>query len=354
MAIQYPSFTADPNSVPKINGLPGLIDSVQKGYQLSQLPDQLKMQQQLQAAKLQQAQQQSYYYPKQQEAELQGKLLQNQYYPQMQNAQLAQDAAQTGYLNSQRQYYPSLINSEIAKNNAEAAKAGQSQNGIAITGYDEQGRPIIQIGGSGGTSSRNGGRLGTDANGNINSELTNANKTAVQNRKIGDDIVKPFIDQIISNVPQFQTYGKQAQTQASSIANKFGISADIMKNIGLDASLPSQQAAGQAAIATSTEGLIKALGLRPTDQQTAMIQRAIAPQPGESKDAYTKRILDFANTLSQNSKNAQQLLATGINTGVNVNGQQNNYAQSQQVGTPNPDYAHMTDAQLAQIANGGQ
>lgn len=53
MAIQYPSFRADPNAVPQISGWPQVIKSFQQGYQLSQMPEQMRQQKASDAAKLQ-------------------------------------------------------------------------------------------------------------------------------------------------------------------------------------------------------------------------------------------------------------------------------------------------------------
>lgn len=363
MAIQYPDFRADPNAVPNAGGWSNIISNAQKGYMLSQLPAQMKMQKALQQAQLQKSQQEAYYYPQQQESQLrlqgaqtQGAELQNQYYPQLTQAQLDQSAAQTGLLGQQSAMYKPLTQSQIALNQAQAAKAGQGDNGITI-GTDENGKPIIQIGGSGGgASSRNGGRLGTDDKGNITSELTQGNKTAIQNRKIGEDVVEPFINQIVDNLPQFQTETKKAQSAVSGAANRVGLAGFIDKNpltqkLGLSSTLPSQKATGEAAVITSTDGLIKALGLRPTDQQTAGIQKIMAPRAGESAEGYKTRVKAFWSTLQNNTSNAQKMLATGINTGVNLNGPQ---AQPQQAPAPNPALSHLTDEQLAQIANGGQ
>jgi hypothetical protein len=52
MAIQYPNFHADPNDVPQANGIPGVIDAVQKGYLLAKLPAKMKQESALAAAKL--------------------------------------------------------------------------------------------------------------------------------------------------------------------------------------------------------------------------------------------------------------------------------------------------------------
>jgi len=68
MPIQYPNFNADPQSVPKINGLPGVVDSVQKGYAMALLPEKMRQDAALRQAKLTQTQQQNEYYPAQQEA----------------------------------------------------------------------------------------------------------------------------------------------------------------------------------------------------------------------------------------------------------------------------------------------
>jgi hypothetical protein len=355
MAIQYPDFRADPNSVPNAGGWQNVISNVQKGYMLSQLPAQMKMQRALQQAQLQKAQQEAYYYPQQQESQLglqraqtEGAQLQNQYYPQLTEAQLSQSAAQTGLLGQQSAMYRPLTQSQIDLNRAQAAKAGQADNGITI-GTDADGRPIIQIGGTGGGGARSGGRLGVDDKGNVTSELTTPNKTAVQNRKIGDDIVKPFIDQIVANVPQFQTHQKRAQAAVSGLFNQFGAGdwldqQALAKKAGLSSALPSQLATGQSAIINSTEGLVKALGLRPTDQQTAMIQKALAPQRGESEKGYRARVLDFARTLSNNTNQSQKLLATGLNTGVNINGPQ----------TPMSIDDQIASAEAALARKGGQ
>jgi len=103
MAIQYPDFRADPNSVPNAGGWQNVISNVQKGYMLSQLPAQMKMQRALQQAQLQKAQQDVYYNPQIQESQLglqraqtEGETLKNKAFPELNAAQLKQLAAETG------------------------------------------------------------------------------------------------------------------------------------------------------------------------------------------------------------------------------------------------------------------
>ena len=103
MAIQYPDFNADPNAVPKIGGWPEFIKSFQQGYQLSQMPQQMRMKQAMMQAQLQHQQDENRYYPQQQQQALDlgaeditGKRLSNQAFPAMNAAQLAELKARTG------------------------------------------------------------------------------------------------------------------------------------------------------------------------------------------------------------------------------------------------------------------
>lgn len=99
-----PVFRADPNAVPQINGWPGLINSIQKGYQLAQLPQQMKMQQMLQAAQLQKYQ-----------AETEGQNLNNQYYGQEAEQRIAASKASSDYQNKQTSRYDETVNSGLLR-----------------------------------------------------------------------------------------------------------------------------------------------------------------------------------------------------------------------------------------------
>ena len=378
MTVQMPDFSSDPNAVPKSDPF----GNVLRGYQLSQLPAQMKAQRAKAQQDAQHAADVNKFYPLAQQQGLdlgqeniQSKQIANQSAPGLNAALLNQRNAQASLYGQQANKYGALTDSQINRNNAEAAKAGQPTNGVAITGYDEQGRPIIQVGGSGGTSARNGGRTGVDENGNIVSELTQGNKTAIQNKVIGQEVVKPFLDEVIKNVPQFQTPERKAQLAASSIFNQFGLAKwqdnnPYAQTFGLSSNLPSQKAAGDAAITNSVEGLLKQMNLKANDQQVAMVQKALAPQPGESESGYRDRATKFIQDLDTNTNSGKKFLATGVNTGVNTNGPYNNVTNApqpqvqpqqapqqmppQQAPAPNPGLAHLTDEQLAQIANGGR
>lgn len=68
--VYYPSFTADPNSVPKVNGLPGLINGIQKGMMMAQLPEKMRNERQQSKLSLEKAQMENEYYPQQMRANI--------------------------------------------------------------------------------------------------------------------------------------------------------------------------------------------------------------------------------------------------------------------------------------------
>lgn len=112
-----PVFRADPNAVPQINGWPGVLNSIQKGYQLAQLPQQMKMQQMLQAAQLQKYQ-----------AETEGQNLSNQYYGPEAEQRIAASKAASDYQNKQTSRYDETINSALARDRALNANTYASTN----------------------------------------------------------------------------------------------------------------------------------------------------------------------------------------------------------------------------------
>ena len=74
--VAYPSFQADPNAVPKVNGLPGIFENIQKGAMMAQLPEKLRNEREQMRLQTQKAQMENQYYPQMQEAqigELQGR-----------------------------------------------------------------------------------------------------------------------------------------------------------------------------------------------------------------------------------------------------------------------------------------
>jgi len=351
MAINYPDFRADPNAAPQLNALPSLTQSLQKGYMLAQLPQQLKMQRALQQSELERNQMQNYYYPQMQDAQLaqtnaatQGQVLQNNAFPSLSNAQIEQIKALTGQAmagtrltNQEANLYEPLTRSQIAKNMADL---NRTDNGITV-GVDENGRPLVQIGGSskGGTGSM-GGKLMIDADGNVISQPTRQNTSKIQNAQLGEETAAPFIDQIIKSMPQFQTPGKRFERGVASAANMIGLG-NFANAFGVDTNLPSQYAQGLAAINTAAEGLLSASNLNSTEENLNKFIKNLTPLQGESQSGYRNRVKKFYNTIQFKNMNTAKKLASGFNTGINVNGPQAN-SQPQR----NPALAHLSDEEI--------
>lgn len=68
--VAYTDFSADPNSVPKINGLPGIIDNIQKGYMLAQLPEKMRNEREQTRLATERAQMENQYYPQKTQADI--------------------------------------------------------------------------------------------------------------------------------------------------------------------------------------------------------------------------------------------------------------------------------------------
>lgn len=177
-------------------------------------------------------------------------------------------------------------------------------NGIQVS-TDDQGRPIVKIGGSA-SGNRSGGGLARDADGNLISMPTQATQTNLQQRSIGEQVAQPFLKDITDNLPQFQNIGKRGLTAAEGVLNQFGADFDA----------PSQKAKGEAAITLASEGLLKSFGLYGAHANIEEIKNTLQPKRGESVEGYKRRIIDYADTTIKNAQGATKNLA-GIKVGGN-------------------------------------
>lgn len=173
-------------------------------------------------------------------------------------------------------------------------------NGTTVS-YDDNGKPIIQIGGKRRSGS---GGLALDGDGNVISMPTNTTQTNLQQRSIGEQVAQPFLKDITSNLPQFQNIGKRGLTNAEGVLNQFGADFDA----------PSQKAKGEAAITLASEGLLKSFGLFGAHANLEEVKNTLQPKSGESVDGYKRRIVDYADTTISNAQKATKNLA-GIKIG---------------------------------------
>jgi hypothetical protein len=237
-------------------------------------------------------------YPKEEQqklimAQLQNELLKNdvKYAPEMSAAELASKQAmapyyqaQTKKLNAPPQYAPS---SPVAKLQQDLAYAVQTygpdspqakqikqaidvslQGKQGVVVYDKDGKPMVQVGGTGGSGRGGVGGTFRDSNGNVVSMPTNQSTTTAQNAIMGSLNANQYINDMVKNLPKFQnpvTYGEE---KLSGLSNAL---------FGTNFPLPSEKTQGLASLKSSAEGLIKTFGIRPTDKNMETVQSILQP-----------------------------------------------------------------------------
>jgi len=163
------------------------------------------------------------------------------------------------------------------------------------------GNPLVQIGGAAGRSG--GGTFMNPTTGEITSQPTGATASNLQQRVVGADALKPYVQKILETMPQFQSPVNQASLLGQKLANAFG---------GQNFALPSQEASGKAAIKEASEGMLKTFGLNATGANRQAMEDIVKPKFGESSDGYARRVKEQAAAYAQNKKLAQEALSGGI------------------------------------------
>lgn len=302
--------------VPNFQGLGDFLNNAYKGYQMASLPEQQKADKQAQDLKNQLV-----------TAQTQSAVLKNKYTPQkMQDEQQLNAArlknfdAQTNLANAQTSAVGQptgqmaqlfALQSRYPQGSAQwnqindvITKLGQGQAPTTIS-YDENGRPIVSVGGSGG-GRRGAGGLGLDANGNVISMPTTATQTNLQGRITGEQIATPFVNDLVKKLPQFQTLTGKAKLGGERFANL----------LGANFKGPSDAAAGAMDVTNAAEGLIKAAGLYGAHANLDTMMKVLQPVSGESADRYKDRIANYMDIVLGNTGKAQSSL-----TGFQVSGQ---------------------------------
>jgi hypothetical protein len=114
--------------------------------------------------------------------------------------------------------------------------------------------------------------------------------------------IQPQLDALIKNLPQFQTLAGKASLYGQQFGNLV---------LGQKGSLPDQYEVGQQALKTAPESMIKAWGLKVTNEALDRMQEAIEPGLGETPQGYTARIVGTLNQLKENAGQSSDRLASG-------------------------------------------
>ena len=215
------------------------------------------------------------------------------------------DKALRGYENFIQTHDPKSQEAQDYKSYVDRIRQGSK--GISITTDPETGTPMIQIGGSGGGGNKGGSLLQNPVTGETYSSPTGAVSTNLQNRIIGEEQLKPIVDNIVETVPQFQSGWTKLQSKLEGSLNEWA-----PKFWGVDYDLPSQQQKAQSLLSQSAESMVKLYGLHANARNVAEVKNILDPAEGESSEGYKRRVNDQIEQWAQAKKTAEGQLAHGI------------------------------------------
>ena len=155
--------------------------------------------------------------------------------------------------------------------------------------------------------SAKGGAGGTYFNpltGQTTSSDTTANTTLDQQTSAAIQRVSPLLDQLSSKLAPFQTAKGYAGLRLGQALNFSGLG---------KSQTPNDYAIGQEVLKVAPESLIRAFGLRVTNEALQRMEDAVKPVFGETPDAYKARITNTLAQLQENQTQAQGRLRSGMN-----------------------------------------
>jgi hypothetical protein len=171
---------------------------------------------------------------------------------------------------------------------------GSGTNGTSVS-FDENGQPLVQIGGRGGRGLA-GSTIQNPETGDTYSIPTGSTATNLQGRVIGSEQAAPYIERVISELPQFQGGVAQGKLFGESLSNAL---------LGTHFKGPSKYALGHSAVKEASEGMVKAFGLNATGGNRQAMEDILKPQWGEDSEGYRNRVMQQASAYAENSNKAK-------------------------------------------------
>lgn len=244
------------------------------------------------------------YMPKQMQQQFQGQDLQNQlaaiqlkYAPQTAEADVNYKNAMAAYAGNRLANgankplssagkllsdYQNAINTYGADSD-QAKQLGAALQNLAagkngITVYDQNGNPVVNVGGSAGRGG--GGGVTRDAEGNIVARPTTAQMTRLQKIASGEENLDQYFTEAFNNLAQFQDPIQNITEKSQEFSNKY---------FGTDFKLPSQKAYGESSLKTSAEGLLNIMGITGGEKNVEEMNNILKPRSGESANGYLER-----------------------------------------------------------------
>jgi hypothetical protein len=152
MPVNYPSFMADPNAVPKMTGPSDLLTNIARGYQIANAPKQMQLANQLKQAQLTGMQQQNAYYPRMQEQSLAEGQQRLDWTPKLNQSTLDAQSASTDYTKTQNRLAPATAQANINQSNAAAGLTTEQAKAARTSRLRDEAFFNILSGGAGGNA----------------------------------------------------------------------------------------------------------------------------------------------------------------------------------------------------------
>jgi len=211
------------------------------------------------------------------------------------------EKAMQGYERIKQQYGENSPEAQQAK--AYTQRLAEGSKGISVTIDPDTGQPLIQIGGASGKGG--GGSFINPQTGQTFSQPTSAVTTKLENRIIGEEQIKPVLEDVIKTVPQFQSGWKQLGTSIEGGLNKW---------VGANYSAPSEKAFGKAQLSKAAESLLNLYGLNANAKNLQEVKSIITPAVGESAQGYKNRIMTEMENFAKSKGRTKEQLRSGLQT----------------------------------------
>lgn len=152
---------------------------------------------------------------------------------------------------------------------------------------------------------------------------TSSNTTLDQRTVAAIQRVQPLINSLSNNLAPFQSAEGVGKLNFARGMNY--LFPDAFNSLAPNlAQLPSMNAAGEQALQTAPESLLRAFGLPVTNESLTRMEYAVKPRFGETKQQYQQRLTNTMAELQQNAMQSNQRLKYGMNVDNNNTSKINN------------------------------
>jgi hypothetical protein len=162
------------------------------------------------------------------------------------------------------------------------------------------------------------GKLVSTSPGQVTSVPSSSTVTAGQQALLAAKRAEPQLQRLANEWEPFMNLKGMGHMVGQSLGNLV-TDPDTRKTWGWSNDLPSKYAAAKAETETAPEALLKAYGLRATNESLDRLQRAIEPMYGENTEGYKTRIKNLLEHIrTEQEEPTKQALAQGYNVSGGV------------------------------------